>query len=157
MDKLIIELTGCDRSGKSTLNSAIGEHYNREYGIGKQFAHICVIDRWLYDSIALDRYFDRVIPEVETARKQFLLDNKDRMTIIWTYASVPVLEARQKEQKGLDGSDYNKIVIDMQKMSDIYKELFDELGKDLDLHIFDTDVRSPEEIVESLIEQGILD
>lgn len=157
MDNLIIELTGCDRSGKSTLNSAIGEHYNREYGIGKQFAHICVIDRWLYDSIALDRYFDRVIPEVETARKQFLLDNKDRMTIIWTYASVPVLEARQKEQKGLDGSDYNKIVIDMQKMSDIYKELFDELGKDLDLQIFDTDVYSPEEIVESLIEQGVLD
>jgi hypothetical protein len=45
----------------------------------------------------------------------------------------------------------------MQKMSDIYKELFDELGKDLDLQIFDTDVYSPEEIVESLIEQGVLD
>ena len=157
MDNLIIELTGCDRSGKSTLNSAIGEHYNREYGIGKQFAHTCVIDRWLYDSIALDRYFDRVIPEVESARKQFLLDIKDRMTILWTCASVPVLETRQKEQKGLDGSDYNKIIIDMKKMSVIYEELFEELGKHLNLLTINTEVYRPEEIVESLIERGVLD
>lgn len=158
LQTVFIEIAGTDRSGKSSLNEAIADHYRKTYGLGKQFAHRFIVERGLYDYIALDRYFDRIIPEVEDARKKFLLDNKDKMTILWTAASLETLEQRQRSQmKDLDGSDYNKVIVDMNKMSSIYEDLFEELGRHLNLHIIDTELQEPEEIVESLIEQGILD
>lgn len=117
----VIELSGPDRVGKTTLREAITRQYEK-HGLDN-LAYAKVLDRGVYDCMALDFYFDRSVPEVIAKRYSFLTSAKGYYVVVELTASKELLEYRQKQQIDageLDGASWNQQVIDYDRMLKAY-------------------------------------
>lgn len=158
-ESVVIELSGPDCSGKSSLSLAIDKHYE-DIGKAPVYAHKVVLDRGVYDFSILDHYFNRQDDDAVKDRIDFLIKNADRYKVIYLTASIEDLNKRQdvKIRQGLlDGSDYNRKVIDMERMSKMYEAFYEAYGKKLQIFRFNTSYMSLDKIVEELADAGVID
>lgn len=159
MTSTVLELSGPDRSGKDTLSLAIDKRY-KSLDMWPTYSHIVVHNRSVYDFAVLDMVFNRTDLLVMYDRLRFLGKNKSNWTVVYLIAPVEELDRRQNIQIAagqLDGSAYNKHIVDMQVMHDTYEEMYEAFKNEIDIRRFDTSKMTPDEIANALAVDGIID
>ena len=159
MSSTFLEISGPDRSGKDTLSLAIDKRYE-DLGMAPVWAHVDVVIRAMYDFSVLDRFFNRTDYRALYDRIHFLEKNWGDYSVIYLTASEEELVRRQQEQIDageLDGSAYNKHVVDIVKMHQVYEDFYHEFKDLIDIVRYDTSEMSPEDIVLDLSQNGYIE
>ena len=154
-----LEISGPDRSGKDTLSLAIDKRYE-DLGLTPVWAHVDVVIRAMYDFSVLDRFFDRTDYRAFYDRIHFLEKNLGSYSVIYLTASEEDLVKRQKAQIDageLDGSAYNKHVVDIARMRQVYEDFYYDFRDLVDVVRYDTSEMSTDEIVKDLAARGYID
>lgn len=154
-----LEISGPDRSGKDTLSLAIDKRYE-DLGMAPVWAHVDVVIRAMYDFSVLDRFFNRTDYRAFYDRMHFLEKNRGDYSIIYLTASDEDLVKRQKAQIDageLDGSAYNKHVVDIARMRQVYEDFYYEFKDLVDIVRYDTSEMSSDDIVQDLAIRGYID
>ena len=159
MSSTFIEISGPDRAGKDTLSLAFDKRYE-DMGMFPVYAHTCVVIRSLYDFCVLDKFFNRTDYRALYERMDFMKKNWGSYSVIYLTASEEDLVARQQAQIDageLDGSAYNKHVVDIKKMRQVYEDFYEEFRDLIDIVRYDTSEISIDDIVKDLACQGYID
>jgi len=154
-----LEISGPDRSGKDTLSLAIDKRYE-DLGMAPVWAHVDVVIRAMYDFSVLDRFFNRTDYRAFYDRMHFLEKNRGDYSIIYLTASDEDLVKRQKAQIDageLDGSAYNRHVVDIARMRQVYEDFYYEFKDLVDIVRYDTSEMSSDDIVQDLAVRGYID
>ena len=153
MKHAILEISGCDRTGKTTLRNALYDSFSP----GRYNMHF-LLERGIFDGIVLDDYFGRTIDNVVNDRWSFLKNSHDYYAVIFLYASQDTIESRQQEEIDngyLDNSSYRRMQIDVNRMLSLYFDYIDHLKKmtEIDVYEYNTDEMSTKQIVEDILKK----
>ena len=154
-----LEISGPDRSGKDTLSLAIDKRYE-DLGLAPVWAHVDVVIRAMYDFSVLDRFFNRTDYRAFYDRMHFLEKNRGDYSVIYLTASDEDLVKRQNAQIDageLDGSAYNRHVVDIARMRQVYEDFYYEFKDLVDIVRYDTSEMTSNDIVQDLSVRGYID